>query len=69
MNITIICSINRIICSSPGNIIIGNSASKNPSFGPTTNYLIVAGNATGTIIDVTGGGEITSGNPWANFEF
>ncbi len=48
--------------SGTGNVIIRNSASV-----PGTGYAIVPGNTVGPI--VTGTGTITSGNPWANFEF
>ena len=53
-----------ITVKSSENIIIGNTAGNND-----TNYVILVGNVTGTIINVTGGGEITSGNPWANLSY
>ena len=51
------------------NIIIKNTASKNPGTGPLANYDVGAGNTVGQILNFVGGGTITSGNPWANFEF
>ena len=47
-----------------GNLIIRNSTS-----GNTPNYSIVNNNIVGQILNFVGGGTVTSGNPWANFEF
>ena len=63
---------NNVNCSGIGidvdfdeNLIIRNSVSSRG----TTAYDIVAGNTYGEILDFSSGGEITSGNPWANFEY
>ncbi|MBN1268691.1 MAG: right-handed parallel beta-helix repeat-containing protein [Kiritimatiellae bacterium] len=45
------------------NVIVRNTVSYN-----TANFSVAANNATGIVISVTGGGEV-SGDPWANIEF
>lgn len=46
------------------NIVIGNTAADN-----ATPFDIVPGSATGAVLDVSAGGEITSTNPWRNFAY
>jgi parallel beta-helix repeat protein len=46
------------------NFIVGNTC-----HGNTTNFDVSAGNALGTVVDVTAGGAVTSTIPWANFEY
>lgn len=47
------------------NLIIQNSA----KFNWVMDYSLAAGNATGILVNVTGGGAITSVNPWVNFSY
>jgi parallel beta-helix repeat protein len=53
-----------ILAETTNNLIIRNSVT-----GCATNYDIVTGNATGILINVTGGGAISNSNPWVNFAF
>ncbi|OGV43436.1 MAG: hypothetical protein A2X46_13530 [Lentisphaerae bacterium GWF2_57_35] len=46
----------------------GNAIMRNTAGGNATNYAIVAGNATGALINVSGGGAI-AGDAWANIAF
>jgi hypothetical protein len=49
---------------SAGNLVVGNSVS-----GCPTAFDVNPANAVGEILDLTAGGTVTSGNPYANFRF
>jgi hypothetical protein len=53
------------LINNTNNFVVRNSGHGNNQ----NNFLIIAGNASGPIVDMTAGGTITSTSPWANFSY